>query len=382
MPFNPTQPYNDLPHLPPKADLETRRVLKSCVEARAALAELKQAGALLPNQAILINTIPLLEARSSSEIENVVTTTDRLFRYADDDRAADPATKEALRYRTALREGYESPRRRPLSTNTAVEVCRRIKDVDVDVRRVPGTALVNGGTGKVIYTPPEGERRLRDLLENWEHYLHEPSEVDPLVRMAVMHYQFEAIHPFSDGNGRTGRILNLLYLVQCGLLDLPVLYLSRAIIARKVDYYRGLIDVTAKDRWEGWILFMLDAVHETARWTTSRIRAARDLIGITGDYIRMHDPKLYSHELVEAIFVQPYCRIGHLVDAGIAKRQTAPEHLKRLAKLGVLEEVKTGREKIFVFPQLLSVLAGETTDPVPTLTPPSRAPRRQTGERT
>jgi cell filamentation protein, protein adenylyltransferase len=382
MRFNPSQPHNDLPLLPPKNELETRRVLKSCVEARAALAELKQAGGLIPNQAILINTIPLLEARSSSEIENVVTTTDRVFRYAEDDRAADPATKETLRYRTALRKGFESLGRRPLSTNTAVEVCRHIKGADINIRRTAGTALVNDATGKLIYTPPEGERRLRDLLSNWEEYLHGDSDVDPLVRMAVMHYQFEVIHPFTDGNGRTGRILNLLYLVECGVLDIPVLYLSRAIIARKSAYYQGLIDVTAHRRWEDWILFILTAVHETALWTTSRIRAVRELIRITAEYVRRHDPKLYSYELIEAIFVQPYCRIGHLVDAGIAKRQTASEHLKRLAKLGVLNEIKSGREKLFLFPQLLSLLGGEAADPVPLIRPPSRAAGKTTAKRT
>lgn len=365
MPFKPAQPYNDLPPLPPKAELETRRVLKLCVEARAAVAELSTAVSLIPNPAILINTIPLLEAQSSSEIENIVTTTDSLFRYAQDDLPADPATKEALRYRTALREGFESLRRRPLCTNTAVEVCRRIKATNIDIRKVPGTQLVNDATGKVIYTPPEGERRLRDLLANWERYLHDPSEIDPLVRMAVMHYQFEAIHPFSDGNGRTGRVLNLLFLVESGLLTLPVLYLSRAIIARKAEYYQGLIDVTAKGRWEAWALFMLRAVHETAKWTTSRIQAVRELSRLTAEFVRIRDPKLYSHELIEAIFVQPYCRIGHLVDAGIAKRETASAQLKRLAALGILRETKSGRDKIFVFPQLMSVLAGETGDPVP-----------------
>lgn len=366
MAFDPARPWNDLPRLPPKPELETRRVLKACVGARAAVAELKQAGRLIPNQAILINTIPLLEARSSSEIENVVTTTDRLFRYADDDRAADPATKEALRYRTALREGFDSLARRPLSTNTAVDVCRRIKNAAIDIRRTPGTQLVNDATGKVIYTPPEGERRLRDLLANWERYLHAPSDVDPLIRMAVMHYQFEAIHPFADGNGRTGRVLNLLYLVDSGLLEIPVLYLSRGIIARKSDYYRGLIGVTTGQKWETWLVFMLTAVQETALWTTSRIRAARELIDATAALVRRREPKIYSRELVEAIFVQPYCRIGHLVDAGIGHRETVSIHLKRLVALGILHETRSGREKIFVFPQLMKVLTGEASDPVPT----------------
>lgn len=378
MAFDPARPWNDLPRLPPKPELETRRVLKACVGARAAVAELKQAGRSIPNQAILINTIPLLEARSSSEIENVVTTTDQLFRYADDDRAADPATKEALRYRTALREGFDSLARRPLSTNTAVDVCRRIKGAAIDVRRTPGTQLVNEATGKAIYTPPDGERRLRDLLANWERYLHDASDVDPLVRMAVMHYQFEAIHPFADGNGRTGRVLNLLYLVETGLLEIPVLYLSRAIIARKADYYRGLLGVTTGQRWEAWVLFMLAAVQETALWTTSRIRAARDLLDATAHLVRQRAPKIYSRELVEAIFVQPYCRIGHLVDAGLGHRETVSIHLRQLAALGILHETQAGREKIFVFPQLMKVLSGATTDPAP---PPVATPEKRKAPR-
>ncbi|MFO1283239.1 MAG: Fic family protein [Burkholderiales bacterium] len=375
MRFDPNIPWNELPLLPPEAEVETRRVLKACIEARAALAELKQAAALLPNPAMLVNTIPLLEARSSSEIENVVTTTDRLFRYADDERAADPATKEALRYRTALREGFESLRRRPLSTNTAVEVCRRLVGADIEIRRTPGTKLVGNTRGRVIYTPPDGESRIRDLLANWERYLHEDCDVDPLVRMTVMHYQFEAIHPFADGNGRTGRILNLLYLVERGLIDQPVLYLSRFIIAHKAEYYRGLIEVTTRQRWEEWALYVLNAVLDTARWTTSRIRAVRELLGTTGEFIRLRDPKLHRRELVEAIFVQPYCRISHLVDRGIAKRETASAYLKRLCALGVLVERQFGREKVFVFPQLMSTLAGETGDPVPPPPGPARVAR-------
>ncbi len=202
--FDPTQPHNALSPLPPRSDIESRMILKACIGARAALGELKQAGELIPNQAILINTIPLLEARASSEIENIVTTTDRLFRFAqaDAEGQADPATKEALRYRTALYRGFQSLRTRPLATATAVDICRTIKGVDLDIRRIPGTALANDATGEVIYTPPHGEALLRNLLANWERFLHETDDIDPLIRMAVAHYQFEAIHPFIDGNGR------------------------------------------------------------------------------------------------------------------------------------------------------------------------------------
>ncbi len=360
-PVNPATPYNDLPRLPPRADIETRPILKACIEARAALAELKTGGHLIPNQAVLINTIPLLEARASSEIENIVTTTDRLFRFSEDEehREADSATKEALRYRTALRRGFESLARRPLCTATAVEVCRTIRQVDLDIRRVPGTALHNQASGLVVYTPPDGEPLLRDLLANWERFLHEETSLDPLIRMAVGHYQFEAIHPFTDGNGRTGRILNLLFLVGAGLLETPVLYLSRAIIRRKPDYYGLLLGVTLDGQWEPWILFMLGAVTDTARWTTAKIQAIRQLMKQTGDRVREREPSLYSRELIELIFAQPYCRIGNLVDAGIAKRQAASEYLKRLCAVGILEEVKAGREKLFLHPKLLKLLTAE-----------------------
>lgn len=347
-------------------------MLKVCIEARAAVAELKQAAALLPNQDVLINTIPLLEARASSEIENIVTTTDRLFQFAQPDREAlaDPATKEALRYRTALRRGVESLKKKPLVTATAVDVCRTLLGADLDVRRVPGTALVNEGTGEVVYTPPEGEALLRDLLANWERFLHETANVDPLIRMAVAHYQFEAIHPFIDGNGRTGRILNLLFLLDQNLLDLPILYLSRAIIHRRADYYRLLLAVTTREGWEDWILYMLRAVDETARWTTVRIRAVRQLMQQTAEYVRTEAYGAYSLELVELIFVQPYCRIKNVVEAGIAQRQTAAVYLKLLSEVGVLEEVKVGREKLFINPRLMRLL---TAEQIGDLTFPARA---------
>ena len=255
--FEPKKPFNELPTLPPRADLETRAILKACIAARAALAELNTACDLVPNPSVLINTIPVLEARASSEIENIVTTADRLFRFAGEgaDAKADPATREALRYRTALHRGYVSLRKKPLSTGTAVEVCGIIRGVDAGIRKVPGTALTNQITGQTVYTPPEGEATIRDLLANWEKYLHQDDGPDPLVRLAVAHYQFEAIHPFTDGNGRTGRVLNLLFLVERRLLGLPVLYLSRAVIRLKADYYRLLLDVTVRGAWEEWILY-------------------------------------------------------------------------------------------------------------------------------
>lgn len=355
--FDANRPYNDLPPLPPAAQLETHASLKACIEARSALAELKQAGELIPNQAMLINTIPLLEAQGSSEIENIVTTTDKLFEYAEaNENRADPATKEALRYRTALWQGYRSLEDRPLSTNTAVDVCSTIKGVAMDIRRVPGTTLTNPATGETIYTPPAGEALLRDKLANWENFLHHGGDVDPLIRMAVAHYQFEAIHPFTDGNGRTGRIINLLYLLEQQLLTIPVLYLSHYIIRHKADYYRLLRGVTEEQVWEPWVLYMLEAVRTTANWTRDKIVAIRQLQEHTAEYVRERLPAIYSRELVELTFVQPYCRIAHLVEAEIAKRQTASVYLKELQNIGVLREQKLGRDKLFLHPKLMTLL--------------------------
>ena len=354
--WQPDRPHNDLPSLPPDVDLETKIVLKQCVMSRAALAELKQAVELFPNHAMLISTLPLLEAQASSEIENIVTTADKLFRHLQADAGADPATKEALRYRRALLEGVEALKSRPLTTRTAEAICTHIKGIEMTVRKIQGTALANNATGEVVYTPPEGEARIRDLLANWERFLHLEESIDPLVRMAAAHYQFEAIHPFIDGNGRTGRVVNSLFLVEQGLLPLPVLYLSRYIIANKTDYYRLLLAVTREAAWEPWLLYMLRGVEETATWTTAKIGAVRKLAVDTSDYVRMQLPKIYSRELVDVIFEQPYCRIANLVEAGIAGRQAASRYLKALVNIGVLSEQAFGKEKLFVHPKLMTLL--------------------------
>jgi Fic family protein len=353
--WRPQVPYNELPRLPPVADVESKAVLKRCIIARASLAELKQAAELIPNQSMLIKTLPLLEARASSEIENIVTTTDQLFRFRQLDDDADPATKEALRYSQALLEGFQSLSERPLSTRTAEEVYSRIKDQPMRVRRVPGTALARE-SGEIVYTPPVGEDLLRRLLANWERFLHEADHFDPLIRLAVGHYQFEAIHPFTDGNGRTGRILNSLFLLQENLLSLPILYLSRYIIRHKADYYRLLRQVTSHEAWEEWIVYMLTAVAETASWTTAKIAAIRGLSSHTADHVRARLPKIYSRELVDLLFEQPYCRIQNVVECGLAGRQAASRYLKQLAEIGVLEERPIGREKLFLHPKLLKLL--------------------------
>ena len=362
MSWVPNKPYNDLPLLPPKQELETKTILKACISARAALAELNQSAKLIPNQSILINTLPLLEAQSSSEIENIVTTTDKLFQYAQEEQNADTATKEALRYRTALFTGFQELVKKPLNTNTCVSICSQIKGQQMQIRKVPGTALASDKSGTVIYTPPEGEEVIRGLLGKWEQFIHNETDLDPLIRLAVAHYQFEAIHPFTDGNGRTGRVVNSLYLIQEALLTLPILYLSRYIIQNKLAYYQLLLKVTQEDAWEDWIIFILKGVEQTSHWTTDKIQAITQLAEYTREYIKESLPKVYSHELVDLIFEQPYCRINNLVERDIAKRQTASIYLKQLCEIGVLVEIEAGREKLFIHPKLLGLLTTDNND--------------------
>lgn len=358
--WNAQQPYNDLPNLPPCQDVETKAILKKCIIARAKLAELKQAGELIPNQAILINIIPLLESKASSEIENIVTTTDELFKYAHSyDDAKDSATKETLRYRTALYHGINAIKERPLSMNTAIDICSMIKGVDLGIRATTGTALTSSITGQVIYTPPVGEQLLRDKLSNLEHFLHYHNDLDPLIKMAIAHYQFEAIHPFIDGNGRTGRIINVLYLMHENLLTLPILYLSRYIIQNKARYYELLLGITTQQDWITWIDFILQGVIETSDWTINKINEIRALQEHTILYVQHHAKNIYSRELIDVLFEMPYCRISNLVDKGIAKRQSASNYLKRLTELGILNEVSAGKEKIFLHPKLLNLLTSD-----------------------
>ena len=350
------QAYNDLPPLPPAADVETRPILRRCITARAALAELKQAATLMPHQGALISALPLLEAQASSEIESIVTTTDRMFEFQSAGDQADSATREALRIRGALLDGYRAIKVSPLNIRTAEQVCSRINGVEMQVRRIPGKSRAHEASGDVIYTPPAGEQVLRTKLANWENYLHEQRDVDPLIRMAIGHYQFEAIHPFAEGNGRTARILNNLFLVREDLLTLPILHLSRYIIQNKAEYYRLLLDVTRHQAWEPWILYVLAGVEDTARWTTAKISAIRHLSALTIAHVKQAAPKIYSRELVDLIFDLPYCRIQNLVERGLSGRQAASRHLKLLVGIGVLEARPVGREKLFIHPKLMRLL--------------------------
>ena len=359
MSFDPTRPYNELPLLPPKVDLESKEVLRKTISAGRALAELKGLGKTIPEQAILINSVILQEAKDSSEIENIITTNDKLFQaFTAKSKKFDPATKEVLRYREALWLGFdELKRRKVLTTNLFVKIVQTIKQNKAGIRDIPGTALQNPA-GEIIYTPPEGKALIQKKLRNLEEYIHAEDKVDPLIKMAVAHYQFEAIHPFSDGNGRTGRIINTLFLVLKDLLDPPVLYLSKYIIEHKTEYYRLLRQVTEDYVWEPWILYMLDAVEQTAIFTRQRIIDIRALMLRTMEKAREELPRrVYSKELIELLFRQPYCKISFLVDANIAERKTAAEYLKQLESIGILKSQKVGREVLYLNTELYEVLA-------------------------
>jgi Fic family protein len=359
--FNPEKPYNDLPLLPPPIDLETASILKACIEANKELAKLKIAERLIPNQTVLINTIPLLESQASSAIENIVTTTDELFEHSQNNfKMMSPATKETLQYRQALYQGYESLKKRPLTIASICDICTTIRQVDTQIRNIPGTTLINDLTLQKIYTPPEGEEKLRKLLTNWQNYLHQQDDgVDPLIKLAVQHYQFEAIHPFSDGNGRTGRIINLLYLIERGLLDTPILYLSGYIIDNKDQYYKKLLKVSTDDAWSEWILYFLEAIRETSKWTMKRIFVIQELIENSCALIRSKLPSIYSKELVELLFTQPYIRIQNLVEMNLVGRDTASKYLKALCAIGFLVEEKRGRDKLFINHKFLKLLKGK-----------------------
>lgn len=360
--YNKNKPYNELPLLPPQKDLETKRVLKKTVNVSRALAELKGLGKTIPNQAILIDSLILQEAKASSEIENIITTHDALYKaFSANTMHIDSATKEVLQYREALWHGYNILKQRSiLTTNIFIEIVQIIKQNRSGIRSVPGTTIANAKTGEVIYTPPEGESVIRNKLKNLEDYIHADDNTDPLIKLPVIHYQFEAIHPFSDGNGRTGRILNILYLLNNNLLELPVLYLSKAIIERKSEYYKLLNRVTTKEDWETWILFMLNAIEETANFTCKRILDINELMDETMDKARKElSSRVYSKELIEMIFRQPYCKIAFLVDEGIAQRQTAAEYLKELENIDVLKSQKVGRETLYLNWKLYNLLAGK-----------------------
>ena len=357
--FDPAKPYDDLPLLPPPASaIETLPVLRKEASARQLLGELRGIANIIPNQTILINAVVLREARDSSGIENIITTQDRLYRAISVSSSAgvDSATKEVVSYREALRFGEGLiGQRKLLSPNDICAIQAMIVKNDAGVRRAPGTALVSEATGKSIYTPPQDPAVVRRLLANFAQYFN--TRASTLADMAALHYQFEAIHPFYDGNGRTGRILNILYLILKGFLDLPILYLSSRIIERKEDYYTLIQNVTSAGAWEPWILFILDAVEQTARRTRDQVLQIKRSLEQTIAEVKSRVPRIYSKELVEALYVHPYCKVGFLVESIGVERKAASRYLHQLERLGILTAHTMGRENIFVNNALMNVLS-------------------------
>ncbi len=348
--YNKEKPYNDLPLLPPKADIETKEILKAAIDANRSLAELKGIAKTIPNQSILISALPLQEARSSSEIENVVTKNDKLYEaIASSANNYDPQTKEVLRYREALWEGYNELKERGLlTTNLYTKIYQKIKETNAGIRVTPGTKISNS-RGEVIYTPPEGEQIIRDKLKNLEEFIYAEDELDDLIKLALIHYQFEAIHPFTDGNGRTGRIICVLFLILKEHLELPILYLSKYIIENKNEYYKRLRSVTENNEWHQWITYLLKTVKHTADFTAEKITQIKGLVNQTIEEAKKKLPsRVYSKELIELIFEEPYCKTEFVVNASIAKRQTAAEYLKELEKAGFLKSKKVGKEMLYM----------------------------------
>lgn len=351
-------PFNDLPALPPNVELEDTSTLKLVIEARDALVRVDQALETMVNPGVLINAIPLLEAQASSEVENIVTTADSLFQYVQHEDAADPATREALRYRSALFAGFSVVRDRGIvTTNIARNICSEIKGHTADLRRGTGTYIGNPSTRRAVYTPPQGYSLINSKLGNWETFMNGNRNLDPLVKMAVGHYQFEAIHPFDDGNGRTGRILNVLHLVADGLLRLPVLYLSKYIIENKKDYYSLLRAVSSDESWSDWIHFMLNGVRSTSQWTLDRITASQELFQAIRTELEAAFGSVDAG-LLDTLFEQPYCRIANVQDSCHVSRPTAAKMLNRLVDEGILHDFRSGRDRIFVNHRFMEVLTG------------------------
>jgi Fic family protein len=356
-------PYNELPSLPPKVDLETKAILLKIISASRALAKLNGAIRKMPNPTLFIDTIHLQEAKASSAIENILTTHDDLYQaLISDSTFENPEAKEVLRYKEALWLGLERMKSRPfLTTNLCIELVQTIKGNTAGIRNGMGTTLANP-FGEVIYTPPSGEEVIREKLAAWERFVNGESSLDPLIKMALMHYQFEAIHPFADGNGRTGRILLFLFLKQTGLLELPAIYLSEYIIQHKSDYYRHLRAVTEVDNWEGFILYILEMVERTANHGLSRIDQVMGLLEETTESIRMRLPKVYSKELVELIFRLPYTKRKSLTDVGLGTSKTVGNYLIALEKAGFLTAKKVGKEKLYLNTALMRILENNTLE--------------------
>jgi Fic family protein len=350
-----------LPTLPLQyvEQLESRTVLKKVAEAHRYLAELKGVAATIPNEEILINTLTLQEARHSSEIENIITTQDDLYRaVVSDEASVSPETKEVQDYATALRAGFRSVRQsRLIRLNDILLIQETLEKNQAGLRKLPGTSLKNQATGEIVYEPPQSAQDIKDLMENLVAYINDDElcDADPLVKMAIIHHQFESIHPFYDGNGRTGRIINMLYLVAKELLDLPVLYLSRYLIQTKTGYYRELQSVRDTGDWEPWLLYMLEGVSQTAKQTIALIGQIRELMQHTKHRMRNECPKIYRQELLNNLFNHPYTKIEFVMEDLGVSRITATKYLDELVGIGLLDKTKVGRSNFYINSALMAL---------------------------
>ncbi|MCY4266052.1 MAG: Fic family protein [Gammaproteobacteria bacterium] len=347
--------------LPPDGEMESQKILKKLPSVHRRLAELKGAARTIPNDQILINTLALQEAKASSEIENIVTTHDELYQAAlFPDYILNPAAREVSRYASALRVGFNLIRGdRLLTVNRILEIHRILENNDSGIRKLPGTMLKNEQTGAVIYSPPQDHQTIIALMANLEQFINDPaiSDADPLVKMAIIHHQFESIHPFHDGNGRTGRIINILYLVIQELLDLPILYLSRYIIENKSQYYCLLQSTRDTGNWEAWILFMLQGVETTALQALVTISSIQSAMLDYKHDIRSKLPRLYSQDLINNLFRHPYTKIESIQQDLSVTRLTAAKYLNQLVECGFLEKYKIGRYNYYINQKLYDLLS-------------------------
>ncbi|WP_348653217.1 Fic/DOC family N-terminal domain-containing protein [uncultured Sulfurimonas sp.] len=346
-------------NLPLKIDLEDKVVLKKVISAKSALAGLNGIAKIIPNQAILINSLVLQEAKDSSAIENIITTHDEIYKASVNETDISHSAKEVQSYRQALLVGYNLVlEHKLLLTRHILEIQKELEQNNAGVRKQSGTVLKNPVTNEIHHTPPQNYADILELLSNLDQYINDDSleDYDVLVKMAIIHYQFETIHPFYDGNGRTGRIINILYLIQKELLDSPILYLSKYIVQNKSDYYKLLKNIQVNNDWKSFIIYMLDGVEKTSLETIELIKNMQQLMDITKLELEIKLPKIYSKDLLEIIFSYPYTKIEFLVDRLGIHRDTASRHLKSLGKIGILDEKRIGKHLFFINTRLFDLL--------------------------
>jgi Fic family protein len=351
---------SQLKFLPPEqSKVETIEILRYANKASTALAELKGIAQSIPHQSILINAIVLQESKDSSEIENIITTQDELYKALTvNSSKITPEAKEVVNYRKAIFLGYEFIKIQGfLSVNNIISIQQELVDNTAGIRSIPGTVLKNDKTNEVVYIPPQNKPEILDLLSNFiTYYNQNDKDLSPLIKLAILHYQFESIHPFYDGNGRTGRILNILYLILNGLIDIPILYLSSYIILNKTEYYRLLNQTNITGEWHEWIIYMLNAIEITSRNTIQKINSIKELLMITIEKVKQNAPKIYSKELVELLFEQPYSKIDFVVKRLLVERKAASRYLKELEKIGILKSQVVSRETLYLNIELIEIL--------------------------